>query len=308
MSREATKLVLGRGEVYFDRFLPGTRRGEGERYLGNTSSFRIQREVERLKRATSYRGLRIDKEDAVIAESHTVNFVTDHVDAENLNLWFGSDPLKLVGLAVENVTENLVVKRGRFYQLGKTVAPIVGLTNLAYTTVHRNGMPVPMGPNYRLDNARGRIEILSDAPDIPDYAALNINFQVPPSNQVMSEADAKSIHGALRFISWNISPSGTHVQNDLYFPMVCIKPRGQVEMKSDEWQQWSFDAEALNLSPAHSQVYITHGATEIGRTSDEQAIVDEFGEIAPFPFWEDELHEVTNYEWPLALSHNINGV
>ena len=90
MPHESTKLVLGRGEVYFDRFLPGTRRGEGERYLGNTPSFRIQREVERLERSTSYRGRKIAMAGAVVAESHEITFVTDNVDDENIALWFGS--------------------------------------------------------------------------------------------------------------------------------------------------------------------------------------------------------------------------
>ncbi|MBI1620026.1 phage tail tube protein [Aquamicrobium zhengzhouense] len=301
MSREATKLVLGRGEVYFDRFLPGTRRGEGERYLGNTTSFRIQREVERLKRATSYRGRRIATAGAVIAESHEVNFTTDNVDDENVALWFGGSVPTPSGGPVNEISETFPVLQGRFYQLGKTLSPIVGVRNVAYVSVRRGGTPVRMTGNYEVDPGHGRIEILDGAPDIPDGTAITVSFQVAASDEVMLNGEPDGVYGALRFVSFNKSPGGISVQNDLYFPYVRITPRGQVELKSDEWQQWTFDAEVMNLSPAHSQVYVTRGATTVSISPDERAIYDELGDLVPFPMWEDELHVVTNEEWPPAL-------
>ena len=301
MSREATKLVLGRGEVYFDRFLPDTRRGEGERYLGNTTSFRIQREVERLQRATSYRGRRIATAGAVIAESHEVNFTTDNVDDENVALWFGGSLPTPSGGPVNEVAETFTVLQGRFYQLGKSVSPVIGVRNIAYITVWISSVPVPMAGNYEVDPGHGRIEILPGAPDIPSGTAITVSFQVSATDEVMINGESDGVYGAMRFISFNKGPSGIDVQNDFYFPYMRITPRGQIELKADEWQQWTFDAQALNLSPAHSQVYVTRGATNIAIPPDEQAIVDEFGTLVPFPEWEDDLHEVTNEEWPSAL-------
>lgn len=296
MPHESTKIVLGRGEVYFDRFLPGTRSGEGERYLGNTPSFRIQREVEKLERSTSYKGRRISLAGAVVSESHSITFTTDHVDDENLALWFGSRVPEDDDTGANQVTENFTVLQGRWYQLGKTIS-VQGTGQVAYVSVHRDGELVIMRNNYTLDVAHGRIEILRDAPDIPTGSLISVTFQVRPSNQVMLNGEPDGVYGAMRFISHNVGK----VQNDFYLPFVRITPRGQTDLKSDQWQQWSFDAEALNLSPAHSQLYITRGAIAVGMPPDEQAIVDELGSLNSFPLWEDELHQVINFDWPPAL-------
>ena len=112
MAHEATKLVLGRGEVYFDRFISGTHVGEGERYLGNTSKFIVERDIERLDRATSYGGKRIAAKGAIVSESHTIDFTTDHVDIENLSMWFGGESAA-PDVPRDVVVETFTVKRRR---------------------------------------------------------------------------------------------------------------------------------------------------------------------------------------------------
>lgn len=301
MSREATKLVLGRGEVYFDRFLPGTLVGDGERYLGNTTSFRIQREVERLKRATSYRGLKINKLGAIISESHEVNFVTDHVDVANVSTWFGGSTPQTTGAAYEDVSETFSVQHGRFYQLGNSRATM-GLRNVAYLGLFRNGNLVPMENNYILNEAQGRIGIIKGAPAIPNGSLITVAFQVRASEEYRFTSSTDSVQGSLRFISNNEGPISAKVQNDLFFPYVTISPRGQIDLKADEWQQWGFDVTAMNLSPSHAQVYITHSAGWVGNAADDQAIIDEFGSMIRFPYWEDRLHYNVNYEWPDAMT------
>ena len=115
----------------------------------------------------------------------------------------------------------------------------------------------------------------------------------------MLNGEPDGVYGALRFISNNIGS----VQNDFYLPFVRITPRGQTDLKADEWQQWAFDAVAINLSPAHSQLYITRGAIAVGLPPDEQAIVDEFGFLEAFAEWEDLLQQVVNEDWPTALPY-----
>lgn len=295
MPREATKLVLGRGEVYFDRFLPGTRTGEGERYLGNTPSFRIQRSIERLERATSYRGRRVAVPGATVAEETSVNFVTDNIDDENLALWFGDEP-EPAATVVGPRTETLVVKQGRFYQLGKSVSP-AGLSGLGYVSLSIGGVVIEEHGNYSVNRLTGRLHILSG---IDDGTTVHAEFNSRNGNAVNFGGKSEDVLGALRFIARNEGVRG-RPQNNLYFPMVSISPRGQVDMKSDEWQQWGFDATAMNLLPGTAQVYVTRNPTDLRYLSDEEAIVDEFGNLTVFPYWEDRLHQITNYDWPPAV-------
>lgn len=302
MAREATKLVIGRGEVYFDRFLTGTRVGEGERYLGNTPSFRIQREIERLERATSYRGRRITQPGAIISESHTVNLTCEHVDVDNLALWFGTDFDTGYVPVAENYTETLTVKRGRYYQLGKTMDPIHGLRDIDYIEVFRGGVVVPPTGNYEFDPTTGRLYIEASAPAIPTGTQIVAQFDIRPRTTNFMINNAESIFGALRFVSWN---EGVRNRSrvDFFFPFVEITPRGQTDLKGDEFQQWGFDITAMNLRPGVPQVYIQRAALDAGYTLEEQAIVDDSGSLKPFTMHEYFFDHNVNNEWPRAVGY-----
>lgn len=296
MKREETKLVLGRGEVFFDRFVPGTRVGEGELYLGNTPSFQVQRDVERVSRRQSYRGKVVDREGAVISESHVVNFTTDHISMDNVGLWFGSEAETVDEVSQSVQVETLVVRQGRFYQLGKTFVPVIGLRNVDYVRVRIGGVLVPMAGNYDLENEVGRIQILKGAPNIPDGATITVAFEWRNAVVEKTVAEPEEVYGAMRFISQN--PYG--FLKHFIFPMVRIAPRGLVDLKGDEFQQWQFTATAMNLSPSFKQVYVNESLSA-GYTADEQAIITEFGSFSDFIDLESELHQIQNYEWPPAL-------
>ena len=51
MANETQKYTLGRGEVYFNKFKPGTNIGEGERYLGNTPEYSLTNDVDTLSQS-----------------------------------------------------------------------------------------------------------------------------------------------------------------------------------------------------------------------------------------------------------------
>lgn len=299
MPHEATKLVLGRGEVYFDRFITGTRIGEGERYLGNTTSFRIQREVQTVSRATSWRGRRIDTPPAVLSESHSVDCVTDNVDLENVAMWFGSETVVPAAFNA-NVVETFVVQRGRYYQLGKS-QNVAGTRNVIDVTVRIGSTVVAPSGNYTVNLALGRIEIAKYAPAIASGATISVTFTVRESDTAQVGAQAAQVYGALRFVSFNETPNNRKPQIDYYFPFVSIMPRGQVDMKGDEFQQWGFEATAYNLNPATRQLYPTRAPEALITAADQEAIIDELGSLGEFPLWEDLLHVATNVDWPPAL-------
>lgn len=296
--------MLGRGEVYFDRFPKGSKLGEGERYLGNTPSFRIERSLERLDRFTAYGGRKNRIDSPVISETNKVTFMTDNVDVDNVAMWFGGSNERKTGVAHNEFSETLNVLQGRFYQLGKT-REMLGLRNVAYVTVRREGVQIPAQDNYRVEEGHGRIEILEGAPNIPNGAAIEVFFQASASGQVSMEVTPTAAMGALRFISYNEGAVSRKVQNNFYFPYVSIIPKGQVDLKGDQFQQWGYEVTAMNLTPAYPQLYVTHATGDVDLAPDEQAIVDDIGSLAPFPMLEDELDQIVNHRLPHSLAFNL---
>lgn len=298
MPHEPTNLVLGRGEVYFDRFIAGTRIGEGERYLGNTPSFRIQQDVSTQTRATSYRGRKVEKPDLVVSRSTSVDFVTDNVDLENLAIWFGSS-VQVPDISLTTITETFTVKRGRFIQLGKS-QNIAGTRNVRNVVVRRASTVISQNGNYVLNGALGRIEILRFATTLRDGDVITVQFTVVASDTAQVAVEAQNVMGSLRFVSLNEGIFNRQ-QNDYYFPMVSITPRGQTDLKGDEWQQWGFEGKAYNLSPTTEQLYVTRAARKLVTSMDEETIIDEVGSLDVFTFWEDQLNTTVNVDWPPAL-------
>lgn len=252
MYREKTSLVLGRGEVYFDRFLESGR--DGERYFGNTPMFRIEREIERVERMTSYRGQKHARPGIVVRESVSVSMTTDHMASENVALWHGADGGPQVdGDALVPFTETFVVKKNRFYQLGVGENGVgLGFIDSAQVRLtNSTGTVLVAGQHYHLIRDSGRIQIPPTSP-LNDGATIFVRYFKRPSPVTSLVSTGQDVIGALRYIALN--PYGPRA--DYWFPQVRLTPRGAVDMKGDEFRQMSFDIEAFRLSPNEPLVYL----------------------------------------------------
>lgn len=289
MLREEDQLVLGRGEVYFDRFLPGTRTGTGERYIGNTPAFQVARTIERVGRARSYRGRKVETPGHVISESHKVNFTTDNISMENVAEWYGdensaSSVIAPIGL----IDETFLMRRGRYYQLGSTIEPS-GVRGVENVTLIRGTVEIPMAGNYEVDRAEGRIYLLPAALNILDNTQISVRFEYRRQRRLKVVSQPNEIHGALRFRSLN--PYGP--RKHLFMPFVRLMPRGSIDLKGDEYQQMMFEATAMRLGPNVEQVYIDE-LLETLNLSDEEAIIEEGLAFDDFCFYEDILDNTVN--------------
>lgn len=300
MRHEATSLVLGRGEVYFDAFAEGTRKGVGERYLGNTTTFRLQRDLSTIARATSYGGRKVNTAPLITSEQHSIEVMCDHVNIDNIALWFGSPAVEVPVDSQTGVREDFVVTRGLFYQLGKSVIPHIGARNLAYLLLTKDGNPLDKEPNYDFDPHTGRFHILPNARDVNNGDTISGYFSVREQQPRLVAPQAKTLSGSLRFLSYNEGVRG-RPQNDILFPFVTIKPRGQIDLKGDEFQRWGFTAEAMNLAPNVHQAYVLNSSASVALTPDECTIIDELGNLASFAYWDDRLHVIINKDWPETL-------
>lgn len=253
IARNKTLLTLGRGEVFFRA------EGEnGERYIGNTPSFQITREVERIDVYSSFGGFKHKGRSKVISESIEIRMMTDHMSAENIELWYGKAAAQTTaGDEFIPYVEFIQMERGRFYQLGLSVVP-TGLRHVDRVVLKIGSTTLRAGIEYLFDSENGRIEILPDAPYVEVPSSVRASFTKRPSISSVIELAAKEVYGSLRYIARD--PYGPRV--NYWIPLARVTPRGAVEMKEDGFRQIGFDITALKTNPLDPLMYVIQEGKE----------------------------------------------
>lgn len=256
--------TLGRGEVYFDPFIPGTQTpSKSERYLGNTPEFNITFDSENLDHFSSDRGIREKDRSVILQINRTGSLITDNVSPANLALFFFGS-LSALSVAAVSVSAEQVgvtgtgVQKGMFYQLGQDatrptghrgiIFPGAGPTAFALTT---GATPLVAGVDFVLNPALGRIELLDTGTVVTNGSVLTANYSVAASTRTRVISGSAPIKGALRYIAYN--PEGQDF--DYYMPSVSLSPNGDYALKAEEWQQIPFNVEILKPAGGES-VYI----------------------------------------------------
>ena len=280
---DRTELVLGRGEVYFDRFIPGTRTGEGERYIGNTTSFQIERRLEHVESRSSFGGVAVRNFRTPTSENTVITFISDHISADNAADWLGASVTQLTEASVPQQTETHTLRAGGFYQLGLSLQPGIGVRNLFATVVSVAGEVLS---GIYLDENNGRFGIPASRTDLNGLVAT-VTYEVRSNTNEKIETASKVVRGSLRFISRN-----AHGKNKNYFiPHVLLSPKDQMNLKGDEWLSLTFEADVLS-----SMVVYESGVADTSLAED--AILDEGTTLESFPLHEDILHVVVNLTIP----------
>lgn len=138
MAAEAQNQTVGRGSVFFDRFVSATNLTRtGERDFGNCSSFSINQAATNLDHYSSQRGLQILDKSVQLRVDSTAKFVCDNIVPDNLALWFLGEKSAEVQIAsavdiLETITS---VKLGTYHQIGRSTAKPMGLRNLSLNSV-----------------------------------------------------------------------------------------------------------------------------------------------------------------------------
>jgi len=135
---QSNNYVLGRGKLYFDKFLAGTKTPTGERYIGNTPSVTMTSAITMLDHFSSDEGVKVKDASAQLQTDRSGKFQTDNISPANVAMLFGTTPLTRATLAATGVTETFPVKRGLYYQLGRTTSILEGVRNVSSVTVSDN--------------------------------------------------------------------------------------------------------------------------------------------------------------------------
>lgn len=254
---------IGKGRLYFDQFAPGTTKGSGERYLGNTPELTNAAEVETLDHYDADQGLNVKDESITTQNNLTGSFITDHISPDNIALFFSgsADPLVIAGATGKTDTFN-GIKLGHFLQLGVTDLTPSGAREVDNVVIKKGGAPLTsVATNAEIDLKKGRIYIEGDADELMNGDDITVDYDIKAQQRTVVVGSGKEIRGALRFISAN--PVGS--QQDFYWPYVKLTPNGDFALKGDEWMQLPFSFEVLKL-PGRERVY-TDGDAVLATTN-----------------------------------------
>lgn len=269
MANETQKYTLGRGEVFFNKFKPGTNIGEGERYLGNTPEYSLTNDVETLDHFNSDRGLREKDESVLLEISSAGSMNCDNISGENVALFFLGNLLTKSATSVTAQKEVFTSwKRGLTLQLGTTDTTPTGVRKVSNVKVGKaasgaalnlsgdiSAIPgvtiVDAAGNYEVDLELGRLYLEPTSTEINGDIKLVVQFDVAAQSREMVISSNAVVQGSLRFVAYNAKGEN----KDYFFPKVTLSPDGDYNLKGDDWQSMGFTFEALKL-PGRERVYI----------------------------------------------------
>jgi len=247
--------TLGRGEVFFARFIGATQNPAGERYIGNTPELSLTIEQEVLDHFSSDHGIREKDESIALQVNRTGTMSTDNINTDNVALFFFGEA-STVTEAGGVITETLAaVEQGLHYQLGISSTRPAGAKGISHSDDSNSTAAVVvtgdsnsaatyvLDTDYTIDPELGRLFVVEGG-GIADGTNLEVTFTVRESSYSRVISGSQPVEGAMRFIAFN--PTGDDI--DYYFPWVKVSPNGDYALKSDEWQTIPFNIEVLKRS------------------------------------------------------------
>jgi len=247
--------TLGRGKVYFARFLPGTFTPDGYFYIGNTPEFSLTIESETLDHYSSDEGIR-EKDDSVPLEvNRTGSMTTDNIDPKNVALFFfGTDApvTQAVVAAAPFVINDIHV--GHSYKLGQTSinpAGHFGINATGLTVVRTAGsLALNLNTDYIIDLEGGIITFVEGSAVAIELADITVTYALRASTRTRVLSGSAPVEGAMVYRTRN--PKGDDVVFSM--PYVKITPNGDYALKGDEWQSIPLSLEILK-PPVGEAIY-----------------------------------------------------
>lgn len=232
--------TLGRGEVHFGLFAPGTQISIGERYMGNTPALTISLEPEELPHYSSDRGIR-EKDDSVTLQlNRTGSLTTDSINPDNMAILLLGETSTQTQAATPVVGESIATHAtiGLWYQLGTSDANPSGVREVSSVVIKDGATTLVAGTDYLLDPDLARFQTLTAA---AAAKTLSVDYTPAAKSRIRVISKGNTIEGSLRFIAYN--PKGKNF--DYFMPWVKLAPSGEFALKGEEWQSIPFQLEIL---------------------------------------------------------------
>ena len=239
--------TLGRGKLYFDD-------GTGQRYIGNTPEISLSSEQESLEHFDSDNGVKQKDASILLSLARSGSFTTDHISPDNLAMFFLGSASVVTAASATAVVDNAIVdvKLGRRYQIGVTTSTPAGVRGVTNVVVKVATVTKTLNTDYTLDEATGGVIPLVGGTIVEgDDLAITFDQSAVSYNRVIS-GGSSTIVGSMLYIATN--PEGEKL--DYFWPKVELKPDGDYTLKGDDFQQISFQFEALKKDDNTEAVYI----------------------------------------------------
>lgn len=236
--------TLGRGEVHFAEFKPGTLTPDGFRYLGNTPEFNLSVATETLPHYKMDRGTKIKDKSVTLQTDHNGTFTCDNIDLENLALFFQGSAGTVAQAAATGETETLEgITLGRSYQIGESDTLPMGAKSVTITAAAdgTDATALVEGTDYTLESDRGVITFLEDAANITTGEDCDLTYDVAAVSYDRTISGNEQIEGAIRYLAYNAE--GDDI--DYRMAHVRISPNGDLPLKGDDWMTTPFNVEIL---------------------------------------------------------------
>lgn len=246
--------TLGRGEIHFAAFKPGTLVPDGFRYLGNTPEFNLSVTSESLAHYSMDRGTKIKDKSVNLQTDFAGTFTCDDISLENLALFFLGAAGTVTQASATGETETIEdIKQGRSYQIGESDALPMGVRQVSITAAAVGATPLVVGTDYTLDAARGIITFLEGSTVAVDGADVELTYNLAAVSYDRTISGNSQIEGALMFLAFNAE--GEDI--DYRMAHVRISPNGDLPLKGDDWMATPFSVEIIK--PANREAIYANG-------------------------------------------------
>lgn len=245
-------LTIGKGQVFAARHATAepTAPAQGYRDFGNAPAFSIAVNSETISHYSSRGGVRVKDDETIIEINRTGTLQIDDMDPKNLAIYFLGEELSVTASSATGTTNTFTnVEKGRSYQLGVVLpgAPS-GARNVTVTAVATvtGSTALVLGTDYEVDAERGFVTLLPGGSVVTTgnaAAGVTVTFNTAASTRRQIIAGGTEFVGSLQFHAYN--PKGARL--DYFFPLVKLRPSGDLALISEEYMSASFEFEALAL-------------------------------------------------------------
>lgn len=247
--------TLGRGKVYFSRFIAGTQTPEGYRYVGNTPEFNLTIEQETLDHFSSDAGIREKDESVPLEVTRQGTMIMDDIQAENVALFFFGSASTITQSSTPGQSDtSITAKLGKTFQIGRTASKPDGVRAISNVTVTGTGGTPSYVENtdYTIDLDRGLITFISGG-TLTDDTTVEVNYDLDAKSYEQVISGSTPVEGAIMLIENN--PVGEN--HDVFLPQTKVSPNGDFALKGDDWRQIPLNIEILK--PTNSEAIYRDG-------------------------------------------------
>jgi hypothetical protein len=237
MSIDVNNYTLGRGRLYFARYLAGTTTPDGFYYLGNSPEFNLTIGADYLDHFDSDAGVREKDQSIPLQINRTGTLTLDEIIDRNIALFFFGVASTVTTASATAATDTIeAVHLGATYKIGASVNNPVGVMGVDNVVLKVLTVTKVRDTDYELDEDLGLVTVLETG-SIVDGNDLLLTYDLVANSRGRVVSGNDPVSGALMYIADNAAGPDHHY----YMGAVKLTPNGDFAQKGDTWQQMSFN-------------------------------------------------------------------